>query len=454
MKLRLKILLFLFLAAVSCVYGQEQVNLDQAIEIAIKNSPTIKVYKEQVMQAKGNIRLADAALNPTISGSVDYTRKGPKIEQSGVVLSPDQTSNGGVTVAMPIDIGGVYSLAQKGAKYLYNSSEYDLLTGVYELVYNVKIAYLNVLLCKENIETAQSGLNLSKEYLAKVKNEVEAGTKAKFDITRQEYDLATRQNMLTDAECEYNIAINNFNNVLGKEKDFVVPADVENVDFANVSDLNADLISVAYGNRTELMKALKDKEVAKLYLVYAKKAKNPALNIAGNYTHLFINQTETKRDQWSAGANLSIPIFDGGNQDANVKINESKVSASEKNVDLVRQGIVTGVNNAKLSVNTASSQIITCESGLKLAQEAYDISKLRYESNLGTYLDVLESLNSLISAKNSLTNAKYSHAMNLCALERQIATTEKVYEYANSLFEDVNAKEKHPVKIVKGEENK
>ncbi|MBQ0105096.1 MAG: TolC family protein [Armatimonadetes bacterium] len=435
MKLICKILLLLVFASV--IYAQETVDLDKSIDIAIADSPMIKVYIEQLKQAKSTIGLANASFNPTIAANAEYTRRGPKIENGGNVVSPDEAADGGVTVTLPVDIGGTMKIYKDGAMSMYKSGEYDLLTGIYNLIESVKSNYLMVLLYKENIDTAQSAFNLSKEYLEKVKQEVEAGTKANFDITRQEFDLATRQNALVDAQGTYNQAVNNFNNVLGKEDNFVTPAPLSDINVANVN-MDSDLLNYAFENRTDLKKALQDQNTADLYLLDAKKSNNPKLNIIGSYNHLFVNQTETKKDTWSATANFSVPIFDGGIQKRNVEIQQSKLDAQKSQVEAIKQSIITGVLNSRLSVTTALSQIETCKSSVKLAEEAYDIAKLRYESNLGTYLDVQSALDSLVSAKNSLTAAKYSYAISLCSLEKQIASTEKVYDYANIIIDEVN----------------
>lgn len=452
MKSGIKILLFLIFASVSMVFAEDTVSIDQAIDMAMKNSPAMHVARENVLQSKGNIDLALSAINPIVSGSADYYRRGPKSEVAGTVVSPSETSQAGIAAQMPIDISGLYGLAIKGSKVMFSASEYDLLSDVFDMIESVKVSYLNVLLCKENIETGESALKLSEEYLAKVKNEVEAGTKAKFDVTRQEYDVAQRKNSLISAKSSYEEAVNNFNMLLGNESNFVVPAPIEDINsISKKIDTNLDLVNIALSLRTDLKKAEKDLEVAKLYLIAAKKQNNPSLNLVGTYNHLLANQMKQKRDTWSAGLNLSVPIFDGGNQAATVKIKETAVNQSQAAVNSVREKVVNGVLNAKLNILSAGSQIETCNSALKLSQEAYEIAKLRYESNLGTYLDVQDALNSLISAKNALFSAEYSYAMSMCALEREICATDNVVEHAQKLFEENNKKSKRPIIISQGE---
>ena len=448
MKLGLKVLLLIMVASV--IYANEPVNLDQAIDIALKNSPTIKVYREQVMQAGHTINLANAYYNPNLSGNVGYTRRGPKVETGGIVTSPSELSDAGVTVTMPIDIGGTMALLVKGSKVQYKSGEYALATSVFDLIKNVKTNYLYCLLYKENLDTAQSALNLSKDYLTKVKQEVEVGTKAHFDITRQEYDVATRENALVSAKGNYDQMINNFNYVLGKNDNFVTPIELVNLNVTNVENIDADLVNIAYDNRPELKKANEDLEVLKLSVLKEKKTNNPSLNLVGNYDYLLVNQTESDRDSWSATANLSIPIFDGGIQKQNTKIAESKVDAQNSQIEATKQGITTGVLNAKIAVLTSKEQIDTCESAVKLAKESYEIAKIRYEQNLGTHLDVSDALDSLVSAQNSLSAAKFSYAVNMCALEREIATTSNAYEYTDTIVNEINDIIKYKAKA-KGE---
>ena len=445
MKLGLKILVLL--ALISSVYALEPVNMDQSIDIALENAPSVKIYTESLTQAKKTISLANSYYNPTVKGAVAYTERGPKVETEGIVTSPSRLSDAQVTVTFPIDIGDTMGTYVKGSKSLYKSSEIGLTTTILDLIKNVKTSYLQCLLYEENVATAKSAEKLSEDYLTKINQEVEAGVKAKFDITRQEYDLSTRKNAVINAEGVYSQTVNTFNYILGKESDFVYPTQVSDLNVANVN-MDDDLLQIAFENRPELKKAYQDLETANLSVLAEKKVNNPSLALVGNVDKLLVNQTESKNTSWSATANLSIPIFDGGIQKYNAEIAQSKADAQKEQIEAIKQSIITGVLNAKLACETAKAQILTCESAVKLAQEAYEISQVRYEENLGTYLDVSDSLDQLVAAQNALSVAKYSYAISLVALEREIATTLKVNDYANSIIEDVNKK---PVKIKKAE---
>lgn len=437
MKLTLKILVLLVIA--SFLYA-EDVNIDQSIEIAIKNSPTVKTYTEQVAQAKHTIGLANAYLNPTINGDANYKFMN-KTEIEGVPYGADRTSTVGVDVSMPIDIGGQLHVYQKGAKSMYNSSEFALNNAIIEVIENVKTNYLMCLLYRENINTAKSALALSEDYLKKVKAEVEAGTKAKFDITRQEYEVESRKTKLIQAQNDYDESINTFNLSLGLDKDFVTPISLDDLNLANIKDIQLDLIKIAYENRSDLRGAMQDLETAKISLLSQKKTNNPSLSINAGYDYLLENRMGyDNRNTWSAGANFSVPIFDGGIQAANTKIYESKVKAQETVVESKKDTIVNGVLNAKLSALSNLSKIDSCNSGVNLAKESYDIAKLRYEQNLGTYLDVSSALDGLVSAQDALASSKYNYAISLVQLEREMGVTDKVDDYTNAIILDVTKK--------------
>ncbi len=448
MKLGLKILMLLVFA--SGIYALEPVNMDQSIDIALENAPSIKIYKENLSQAKSTIDLANSYYNPTLTGAVAYTQRGPKVETGGVVTSPSRLSDAQVTLTYPIDLGDTMGVYVKGSKSIYKSTEIGLTTTVLDLIKNVKTSYLQCLLYQENVDTAKSAEKLSQDYLTKINQEVEAGVKARFDITRQEYDLSTRKNATISAEGNYSQIVNTFNYIIGKETDFVVPTPLEDLNVANVN-MDDNLLETAFANRPELKKAYQDLETANLNVLAKKKVNNPTLALVGNVDQLLVNQTSAKDTTWSATANLSIPIFDGGIAARNTDIAQSQADQQKEQIEAIKQSIITGVLNAKLACETAKAQILTCESAVKLAKEAYEIAQVRYEENLGTYLDVSDSLDQLVAAQNSLSVAKYSYAISLVALEREIATTLKTEDYTGVIIEEVNKK---PVKIKKSGEAK
>lgn len=441
-----KILLLLFIA--SFVYA-EDVTIDQAIDIAIQNSPKVKYYREQVSQAKDTVGLAYAYLNPTLTGDIDYIFQNAKKKNYDSVTA-SRTSETGVTLRMPIDIGGQTHTLIQGAKSMYSSSELGLNNGLFDVIKEVKQDYLMCLLYRENINTAKSALALSEDYLDKVKKEVEAGTKAKFDITRQEYDLAERKTRLITAQNNYDEMINTFNLSLGLENNFVTPISLENVNIASINDLQIDFLQIAFENRTDLKKALQDLETAKLALVNQKKSNNPTLDVHARYAYMIENQLNyDSRNNWEAGADLTVPFFDGGIQSANVKIYQSKVDEQQNVVNDTKQNIINGVMNSKLSATSSLSKVDQCLSGVVLAKEAYDIAKLRYEQNLGTYLDVSTALDSLVQAQDALSTSKYTYAISMVTLEREIGATEKIDEYTNAIIIDVVNKKKAEKKATK-----
>jgi len=433
------VFLLLMVSPIFAAVGDSSINMDEAIKTALENAPVIKIYKEQVLSSKYNVNLSKTSYNPTIDTSVNYGMLGPsssiKIDGKDFSLSPSKQSTAAVGVTIPIDIGGQIKKSVDINKSAYNSTKFSLEVALSDLIKNVKTSYLQCLLYEENIVTAKSALALSEEYLAKVKNEVEVGTKPKFDITRQEYDVATRKNTLVAAEGNYKQVINNFNYVLGLENSYVTPTAVNpETAIDSVNAKNNDLLGLAFNNRGEIKKLEQDIETAKYNVDYQKMANNPKLGVSANFNQYILTEGKTSSYAWNTTATVSFPLWDGGVSKEKINVAKSQYNLADLELKNTKQGIVNDVLNSQLAVNTSLEQINTAKSALKLAEESLDIAKLRYEQSLGTYLDVSSALDQLVAAKNALTNAKYSYAINMCILERAVSTQPKIEEYTNIIL--------------------
>ncbi len=118
--------------------------------------------------------------------------------------------------------------------------------------------------------------------------------------------------------------------------------------------------------------------------------------------------SENRATAWTAGLNLSIPLFKGGATRGAVRSSradyQQAMLASQETRDAVKLEVEEAYDlmiQAKKSLDIQGATIAQAEEGLKIAN-------LRYESGIGTQLEVLSAQTALTQARNALALAKFA----------------------------------------------
>ncbi|MBQ9358843.1 MAG: TolC family protein [Abditibacteriota bacterium] len=413
----------------------QDVDLDIAVIIAVAESPALAASTYGVDMAKFELNKVKKATNPTVSASTGYTRQGP-----GSAMMADQKGTVSGTVSMPIDITGSFKKAIKAQTASYDATRYSFETGLSALIYNVKASFFNTLSKQDQLSVAESSLAVSQANMEKVKNEVEVGTKPKFDLTRQEYDVTSRQSAVTAARDAYAQALNSFNNLLGVTgKAVYVPKRSDeyfNTSLQGIDPEKDDLINIALVNRSEVKQANRLAEGQDLYIDVVKGKYLPSFSVSGSYNRHLLDTDINGKYNWNAMANLAIPIFSGGIAKDEVASAEAAKAQADSNRLSVMQGVSTEVMNALLALNTSREQIVTCQKAVELAKEAQDIAQLRYNEQLGTFLDVQTAMDNTFAAENNLIAAKYAYIINIYNLEKALGRQREIDSLLSELWEE------------------
>ncbi|MBR4749067.1 MAG: TolC family protein [Abditibacteriota bacterium] len=433
----------LFLCSVLCAQESDpgadtpggEIDLDQAVVIAVAKSPALAASTYGVDIAKFELNKVKKATNPTVSASTGYTRQGP-----GSAMMADQKGTVSGTVSMPIDITGSFKKAIKAQTASYDATRFAFETSLCALIYNVKASFFNVLSKQDQLAVAESSLAVSKANLEKVQNEVEVGTKPKFDLTRQEYDVVSREGAVTASRDAYAQALNSFNNLLGVTGSAVyIPKrsdDYFNTSLQGIDPEKDDLINIALVSRPEVKQANRLVEGQDLYIDVVKGKYLPSFSVSGSYNKQLLETDINGKYSWNAMANLAIPIFSGGIAKDEVASAEAAKAQADSSRLGIMQSVSTEVMNALLALNTSRDQINTCQKAVDLAREAQEIAQLRYDEQLGTFLDVQTAMDNTFSAENNLIAAKYAYIINIYNLEKALGRQREIDSLVSELWEE------------------
>jgi multidrug efflux system outer membrane protein len=255
------------------------------------------------------------------------------------------------------------------------------------------------------ISTVSATVGLRKEQVQLVRSRFEGGIGSELDVARAETELANTEADAASlaqrrSELENGLAV-----LAGANPStFQVPAT-----FAR--NWNPQPPSIPAGLPAELLERRPDVAAAERLLAsanarigVAKGAFFPALNLTASGGYLSGDiQTLFNWDShvWSIGPSVSLPIFAGGRNRANLKRAEA---AFEESVARYRQQVLiafSDIENSLAGIRFLAIQSTAQERAVTNARRAADLATDRYRSGIVSYLEVVDANREALQAERS-----------------------------------------------------
>jgi outer membrane protein len=421
--------------------NQEQVvTLQKAIEVALKNQPTIKAGRYAVRANEARVGEARSNYYPQVSSSGAYSRvstpsadtrtasastvtsvtsgtpAAARSAASGVLGSYD-TYTGNVAMNQLIYDFGKTSTQVKINRFGTESARFDLANTQETVVLNVKQSYFNVLQALRNKEVAMRSLRQSQEHLDQARGFYEVGTRAKFDVTKAEVDVSNAKVALINAENQVGLAMVTLKNAIGvpNAPDYRLE---DNLLYTKFELPFEQALERAYAQRPDLQATVKRREASKESINLARKGYLPALN--GNANYYYTGTDFPLRDGWNFGLNLSIPIFNGLLTRYQVDEADANYGTLSANEQSLRLDIYSQVQQAYLSLRAAEERIGAAELGVRQAKENVELASGRYEAGVGGPLEVNDAIVAQSNADLAYTSALTDYKNSQAAIEKAI----------------------------------
>ena len=387
--------------------------LEQAIETALANNPSLRQSAIAISEAETRVRQARAGLLPQIDAgglaNQGLTGSANLFELHGLASSPEPRS-GAFSVNVLQDIldfkRSRFESSARRAEVEY--FEQTLRADRAKLVLEVQRAYFDGLKASRQLSPASELVKRRdlEQARADALLEAELGTKVEAGQARLKASDA-RLGLTTAAETERK-ALASLSTVMGEEA-----PDRFQLQEPEISEHGPDalesLLARAVENRAELAAVDARIEAAQEWVRRAEREKYPRLMImfSGGWTRF----AELTLGRLLFGAfGLRLPLFTGGRLEASIDETKLAVDKTEAMRDELRQAI-------QLEVVTAHSQAVATLEALRAARLALEqaqamatLADLRHQQGLSSRLDAVVAGTELADAANGFHQARYDYA--------------------------------------------
>jgi outer membrane protein TolC len=421
----------------STVLGQaiapgEVLTLPHAIEIALKNQPTIMAGAYTVKANEALIGQARSAYYPQVTATPVFSRVSPP---STATHGPTITTSTGGNTASGGGVGpyNLYTGTASASQMIYDfgrtssqvkintltaqSSRHTLTATENTVVLNVKQAYYNALQAGRNLVTAREAVKQLQEHLDEARVIFQVGKNTRFDITQAEVNLSNAQLTLIQAENQVNLTRLTLSSAMALTD---APAYcLEDLLLYTKFELSPDeALKTAYEHRPDLKSLVKLRQAAEQSVTLAREGYLPQLSASGN---TYYTGTDFPLEKgWSYGINLSIPIFNGFLTRYQVQQARANLGVAEQNERNLRLTIFTQVHTDYLTLRTAEQSMTTAAEAVRQGKENVELATGQYKYGVGIALNVIDAIVTLGNAEVSYTQALANYKNAQASIENDI----------------------------------
>ncbi len=422
-------------------------SIDEAIELALSDNPTVKVANLEIERYDYVRKQTLASLYPSVDVSGQYSLAIRRQEMAeGFSFGGKNTFNLGGSVALPLFVPAIYEQLKMTRTQMESAVESARATRI-DMVASVRSAYYNVLLAEQSLAVLKEAIKTTEQVVKNTENLYKNGLASEYDYLTAEVQLSNLKPQVLQTE-----------NAIGLTKlqlkmYLSIP---EGVDIAVVGTLDgfrdAVLLNEEFSYNIEDNTTVRSLDIQAKMLKHQERliqsSRMPSIAAFGQVSYMGQERVdlsglmgggmpraaaaEQSKFWWqtpiSVGAQISIPIFAGFKKTNQLLEVRNQMAQLNIQREYAEQGIRLQIEQAVNTLLTARETMLSNELTVQQAEKAYNISLTRYNAGAGTILELNSSQLSLTQAQLSYSQSIYDYLSAYASYEKTLGKEYSVEE--------------------------
>lgn len=422
-------------------------SIDEAIELALSDNPTVKVANLEIERYDYVRKQTLASLYPSVDVSGQYSLAIRRQEMAeGFSFGGKNTFNLGGSVALPLFVPAIYEQLKMTRTQMESAVESARATRI-DMVASVRSAYYNVLLAEQSLAVLKEAIKTTEQVVKNTENLYKNGLASEYDYLTAEVQLSNLKPQVLQTE-----------NAIGLTKlqlkmYLSIP---EGVDIAVVGTLDgfrdAVLLNEEFSYNIEDNTTVRSLDIQAKMLKHQERliqsSRMPSIAAFGQVSYMGQERVdlsglmgggmpravaaEQSKFWWqtpiSVGAQISIPIFAGFKKTNQLREVRNQMAQLNIQREYAEQGIRLQIEQAVNTLLTARETMLSNELTVQQAEKAYNISLTRYNAGAGTILELNSSQLSLTQAQLSYSQSIYDYLSAYASYEKTLGKEYSVEE--------------------------
>jgi outer membrane protein len=411
------------------LFSQSLMTPEEAINIALENNFGIMVARNNADIVRINNTMGAAGMTPTISANGAYNFSQSKVEienQNGSESYDLQTTSeyAGVYLDWVLFDGGKMFITKKKLSEIEYLGGMRLEDTIQQTVYNVVAAYYNIVRQKQQLASIIEAMNYGEEQVKILQTSFNAGLIAKSSLLQAKIDLNVyKENAINQ---QYNIITSKraLNQVLSRSTD--IPFEVIDTISTDYMPNKEELLQKLYEQNVSLLSSQKQIDIAQLSLREYAATRLPKISFSAGYDLSLVdnsagNVLSNQSYGPAIGASISIPIYQSGSINRQVKTSRLQVESANYIYEKIKLQVSTQLQDA-LTQYENQQQLLAIEKENELmAKENLDIAIERLRLGQANSLEVRQAQESYVLSLTRRITFEYNLKIAETKLKQLVA---------------------------------
>ena len=397
-------------------------HLRKLIALALENNRDLRVALLNIERSRAQYQIQRSDLFPKVDANANGTFQRIAENFSGTGL-PENIHQYNISLdvsSYEVDLFGRVRSLKDQALEQFLATEQAQRSVQISLVSQVAITYLSLAADRERLQLAKDTLASQLSSYQLTRRRFEAGVSSALDLHQAQtsvdaarVDIARFTTLVAQDENALNLVVGS-----KVEADLLPPSLSETL--AALKDLAPGLPSEVLLRRPDILQAENLLKGFNANIGAARAAFFPRITLVSSVGvggdglgGLF---SSSGSFVWKFAPQISLPIFDAGSNQANLKVAEVDRNIAVAQYEKAIQTAFREVADALAQRGTIDDQLMAQQSLTDATSESYRLSQARYEKGVDSYLTVLDSQRSLYSAQQNLITTRFSRLSNLVTL--------------------------------------
>lgn len=435
-------------------------SLEDCINIALSNDPSIKIANTQKDIANSQVGLAKADYFPNLTVGNGFTSQHNKNSGSGGGFYNQGGSTSSDNNYYQLNLGVNQLIWDFGStiarinmqKYNKESVGYDLENTILNTIYRVKLAYFEALAALANQDVFERSVRINKLNYERTNALFQEGLKSKIDVVNAQVYLTDAEISLLNAQGQYQNAIVNLNNAMyypdapdytlkntesfnfqrtkpqktqvnvntikksgskEYEQTAILTSGIEKQDILQDYKFQPLIIPVdeaiqkAYENRPDLKSLLMVERAQKESLKAIKRSYFPVLSASSGYNYR--KNSDVSNTGFNIGVSLNFPTLNFMDMKYSIEQGKSYLQMAEENIDLSKKNIHFEVKNNYVNMVVLQKKIPLMAQKVQQTLENFELADGRYTVGLGNFIELQQAQTNYNNAQLSFVQAVFDY---------------------------------------------
>jgi outer membrane protein len=398
--------------------------LQDAFELATKNSTQLKVSELNTDLARQKTSISRLARLPEISGGLNYGFLSnsqiwdPSFDKHATKAIPHNLTQFSVQASQLIFKGGEVTNSIKRATLEEQIAVLNQDKNLEDIKFLVAASYLDIYRLMNQRKVYSDNIILSQERLKNILSLQKQGLVTNNDVLRTQLIISDLQLAVRKTDDNIIILTQHFNIVLGLGlNDRLIPDSSILAYFPEDEEI-VNLMAQAFDNNKELKTSTKEIEIARtnLDIIDADRYPRVSLFAANNFQRPYTYSTpalDIYYNNYQIGVSVAYNFSSIYQSPRKRKAGRIQIEKSLASETLQKQNVEVAVNSDLVKYNEAKYEFTTYTSDLLSAEENYRIVEKKYFNQLALLADLIDATNTKIEAELKVSNAQinvvYTH---------------------------------------------